>query len=375
MSVFTNIFGGSNISPSSVSYSSVTLSALETEFYWPVETSANANLISTIMDVTSNTAGNAIVLASAEEVSTGQTILFTNVGANAFIVKDFSGTQILNANPGTSWQIYLTDNTTPAGVWQSFQYGASVSSVNASALAGNGIVALGSLLAQSMPVNTYIGNYSILVPDRAQTFLWSGGVGTLTLPLAGLAGNNWFVQFKNAGTGQVTIATQGTDTIDNASSISLQPLDSCIVLTDGVSYYSLGLGQSAIFAFDYTTINVAGSGDYVLVGAELNRVAYEFTGVLTGNRNIIVPNTVQQYWVRNLTTGAFTFTVKTATTSGVVVPQTISTILYCNGNQVVSAETSAYPIPLPVNQGGTGATNAVNAVINLGLNPLDGGVF
>jgi hypothetical protein len=90
---------------------------------------------------------------------------------------------------------------------------------------------------------------------------------------------------------------------------------------------------------------------------------------------VIVPNTIQQYWVTNSTTGAFSLTVKTATTPGVVITQTASTILYCNGNQIVSAETGGISLPLPILLGGTGATTAGQAIINLGLDPIDGGVF
>jgi len=366
MTVFTNIFGGDNIAPSSVSYASVTLSTASTQYYWPLETSANNDLIATIMDVTSNTAGNILKLGPANEISNGQTILFNNPGANSFIVQDYAGTQILNVSPGTTWQIYLTDNSTTAGTWRAFQYGASVSSANASALAGTGIIALGSLLSQSMPVLTYSINHTLTVPDRAYTFLWTSGVGTFTLPLASTAGNNWFVQFKNAGTGVLTIQTVGANVVDNAASISLQPLESCIVLTDGVNYYSLGLGQSAIFAFDYTTINVAGTGNYVLSGAELNRVAYEFTGVLTGNRSVVVPATVQQYWIDNATTGAFTLTVKTSAGTGIGVSQGSRGIYYCDGSDVVDADTTTASFPITVAQGGTGATTAGGALINLG---------
>lgn len=375
MTVFTNIFGGSNIASSVVSYASVNLTDAITVFSWPVEASTNINLIASIMDVTQTGASKQLWLPPANEVSNGQTILFNNPGAYSYTVHDYTGTQILSSAAGTTYQIYLTDNTTAAGTWRTFQYGAAVSAANAASLAGTGIIALGSLLSQSMPAQTYTNNYTILVPDRANTFVWTGGVGTFTLPLASLAGNNWFVQVKNAGTGTLSIATVGANTIDLQSTLVLQPLDSAIVLTDGTSYYSLGFGQSALFAFDYISINVAGTGAYILTGSELNRVSYNFTGALLANRNVIVPNTIQQYWVTNNTTGAFTLTVKTAAMSGVAITQTASTILYCNGTQIIQAETGGISLPLPVALGGTGAITAAGARINLGLDPIDGGTF
>jgi hypothetical protein len=375
MTVFTQIFGGDNIAPSSVSYASVTLSVAITEFSWPVETSAGTRVVATIMDVSSNSNGYVLRLPPANEVSSGQTILFNNTGANSFIVQDNAGVQVLNATAGQTWQIYLTNNTTAAGTWRAFQYGAAVSAVNAASLAGTGIIALGSLLSQSMPTLSYSASHTVTVPDRANTFIWTGGTGTFTLPIASPSSaiNNWFVQFKNAGSGVLSIAA--TSLVDGYAAVTLQPLDSCIVVSDGSTYYTLGLGQSAVFAFDYTVIDVSGIGDYILTGAELNRVAYEFTGVLTGPRNIIVPNTIQQYWVTNNTTGAFPLAVKTATTSGVTITQTASAILYCNGNQVVPAESGGISIPIPIALGGTGATNAPQALINLGLDPIDGGTF
>jgi hypothetical protein len=376
MTVYTNIFGGSNIAPADVSYAEVTLNDASLQFNWPLEAATGANLIAGIMDVLSLADTNQLWMPPANEVSTGTAILFNNPGGYAFDVYDFSGnTQILHADAGTTWQIYLTDNGTAQGEWRAFQYGAALSAANAASLAGTGIVALGSTLSQSMPAVTLNSNITLSVPDRALTIIWNGGVGTVTLPLASLAGNNWFVQIKNVGVGILTIQPVGSNTIDTQSSLVLQPLDSAIVLTDGVDYYTLGFGQSSLFAFDYTSINVAGGGNYTLAGSELNRVAYAFTGALTDNRTIIVPNTVQQYWVSNLTTGAFTLTVKTASTSGVVVTQTASTILYCNGNQVVQAETGGISLPLPVALGGTGAINDVNARINLGLEPINGGTF
>jgi hypothetical protein len=148
--------------------------------------------------------------------------------------------------------------------------------------------------------------------------------------------------------------------------LTFQPGDSAIIFTDGSNFYTIGYGQAPVFAFDYTAINVAGTGNYTLSGSELNRIAYSFTGVLTGNRNIIVPQTVQQYWVANNTTGPYTLTVKTAIAAGTSVTQGARSILYCDSTNVVAADTAGISLPIAIAEGGTGAVTAGNALINLG---------
>jgi hypothetical protein len=133
-----------------------------------------------------------------------------------------------------------------------------------------------------------------------------------------------------------------------------------------------------VFAFDFTSINLGGvSGNYTLSGAELNRIAYEFTGAITGNVEIVVPKTTQQYWVSNDTTGgSFTLRVRTNTQSpGVLVARGSRAILYCDGNEVVDAETGGISVPVAIADGGTGATTAGAALINLGGTTVGIAVF
>jgi hypothetical protein len=102
MTVYTNVFGGSNIYPSDVSYEAVTLTADQT-YFWPVESAPGQNLIASIVDVTPSAGPFAIILPDATQASTGQTILFNNVGANAFVVKTPMACRsclLLQAQPG-----------------------------------------------------------------------------------------------------------------------------------------------------------------------------------------------------------------------------------------------------------------------------------
>lgn len=374
MTTYTDVFGGANIYPSEIDYSAIAL-ATNITLSWPDETSTSLNLATKIMDVTQAADGLAITLPPANGTGTGQTILFNNLGTFTFTVKDNAGVQVMTVAPGTLWQVYLTNNSTAAGAWETLQYGAAISQANASALAGTGIVAVGTLLSQSVPITHFNSNYSAGLQDRARMFVWGGAGGTLTLPAPTTVGNNWFVYLRNSGSGAIVADPSGTILIDGGPTLSFQPGESAIIVSDGSNFYTIGFGQSATFAFDYTSINVAGSGNYTLTGTELNRIAYGFTGVLTGNRTIIVPATVQQYWVNNETTGAFNFTVKTAAGSGVLVASGSRSILYCDGTNVVNAETGGLAVPIQVSDGGTGATTAGSARINLGATAVGDAVF
>ena len=374
MTIYQDVFGGANVYPSDVSYSAVTLTA-NTTYYWPAETSASANLVTRIMDVVASPGPLSLTMPDAREVGTGETVLFNNTGANSFIVKDAQGVQIVSISAGEAWQIYVTNNSTLGGVWESFQYGASVSQANASALAGTGLVAIGSLLSQSVPVSDFNSNYTAGTNDRAKMFVWTGAAGTLTLPDAVSVGNNWFLLVRNGGTGALTVDPTGSPTIDGSATKSYQPGESSIIATDGANYYTIGFGQSATFAFDYTSINIAGTGTYTLSGSELNRIVYKFTGALTGNREVRVPATVQQYWVDNGTSGAYTLTIKPSAGTGVVIASGERAILYCDGTNVVDADTAGVSLPLTVAQGGTGATTASAARTNLGATTVGDALF
>lgn len=372
MTIYTDVFGGANIYPSEISYSAVSLTT-DIILSWPEETSTNENLATRIMDVTPNAAGRIITLPDASKTGTGQTILFNNRGSYTFTVKDAAGVQVVTIAPATLWQVYLSNNTTTAGVWRSLQYGAATSSVNASSLAGTGIIAIGTLLSQSVPVTEFNSNYTAGVNDRAKMYNWTGSLGTMTLPVAATVSNNWFIYVRNSGSGQLTVDAPGSVQINGASFLNFQPGDSAIVASDGVNFYTIGFGQNAVFAFDYTVIDIAGTGNYTLAGSELNRISYKFIGVLTGNRTVIVPATVQQYWVNNQTTGEsapsnpYTLTIASAGGgSDVVISQGTRAIVYCDGTNILDAYTAGISLPISVSQGGTSATTASGARINLG---------
>ena len=126
MTTYTNTFGGTTIYPSDVSYRYVSLTVSQA-LDWPLESAPTTNVVASIMDVNAVSGSLFFTMPDATEAGNGQTVLFNNVGSNAFAVKDYGGTQICSVPSGTTFQIYLTNNATTAGSWRSFQYGASAS--------------------------------------------------------------------------------------------------------------------------------------------------------------------------------------------------------------------------------------------------------
>jgi hypothetical protein len=375
---FTQVFGGTTIAPANATFLSLVMSA-DVTLAWPIEQAVNGNVVADTIEVSATAPGLNIDFPDARQVSTGYTTCFNNTGAETVTVRDAAGATILSLVSGTAWVIYLADNSTLGGTWRVFQLGASVSVAVAAALAGAGLRAIGATLNQDIPITSFAVTPTTLTDsDRAKLMNWTGGLGTLNLPSAPAVGNGWFVQVRNTGSGDLTV-TPPSGVIDEAVNKTFAAGTSAVIVTDGTDYFTLGFGSSAAGAggFDFVEIDVAGSGNFVLSGVNLNRVAYRFIGVLTGDRTIIVPNAIQQYWVDNSTTGSFSLFVKTATQAapGVEILQDDRNILYCDGSDVLDAESSTVTFPIPVAQGGTGATTAAGARTNLGAGATGSDIF
>lgn len=369
---FTQVFGGDLIFPSQLSYLSIT-TAVSLTLNWPTEQQiGGTNVVADFMDIDATVVSLNVDMPDAGQTSEGQKATFNNIGANLFTVRDNAGGTIQAVAPGEQWIIVLTDNTTAAGTWLTFQMGASVSVASAGALAGLGIKAISTTLNQRIDSDVEASTpFTVVDSDRAQCLIYTAGAGTANLPSPAAVGNDWFFMLRNSGTGTLNVLPP-SGTIDGGASINLDPNDSAFIFTDGTNFFTVGLTLSSVIAFDFVSIAIPGSGDFILSGVNLNRIAYRFTGLLTGARKIVVPNTTQQYWVDNATTGAFALTIGTSAQVGEpAITQGLSEIFYCDAVDVVSAVSgTTIAFPLTIAQGGTGSTTAATARTALGVPPV-----
>jgi len=117
-----------------------------------------------------------------------------------------------------------------------------------------------------------------------------------------------------------------------------------------IPLYTIVTGVSTITSYtDHRVTNfqitgrlsksVAGSGSVTLTSAEAANQVLNFTGILTGNKTVVVPNGPQVWHVFNNTTGAYTLTIKTSAGTGIDVVQTKAVTLEADGTNVVTCNT------------------------------------
>jgi len=344
MSAFDAI-AGTPVNPSRTSLNIIALTANLT-LDWPWVNQDTADIVAYINRVTPDAAGRTITMPAADQAPKGQDQLFQNIGADSFEVLDADGGSIATVAAGRAVYVYLVDNSTEAGTWQIFTFGAGSSQADAASLAGKGLIALASVLNQNHPVEILVANQIITPANRASMFVVDSSVGAGTLsfnPIATL-GNGFFILFNNQGSGAWTLAPDGSEEIDGQLSIDINPNESCEIHVGAAGLFTVGRGRNVEFSFTQLNLDVRGSSNVTLTTAQAGNFVQRYFGALTGNISVIVPNAVSVYDVVNDTTGAFQLTVRTAAGTGLVIGQGKSVIVRCDGTDVFDADTET-PAP------------------------------
>jgi len=338
---YNSPFTGNVIQPTDVAFRAITLSA-NTQLQWPINGNATDDVAARIMNVTATTGGLALWMPPANQTSVGNDALIRNVGSNSFTVRTFGGVNtIITIAAGEAKYIYVTTNATEAGTWGNIAFGTGTSAADAASLAGNGLLAIGSTLNQSHPTLSLIAAYTFASADRAQTYVWTGGATTATLPNAVSLGDNWFTLFKNNGSGTVTIGTTSSELFDGGVTKAFAPGDSAFIVCTGTAFITVGYGQSSDFQFNVLTKPVTG-GPYVLTANEASNTIQIYTGTLASNVTVTYPPVANLYVISNQTVaGGFTLTVTTGQVgaASTTIPSGGQATVICDGINFYNANT------------------------------------
>lgn len=360
---FLSPFYGNVIQPTDVSYRAVTLSA-NTTLEWPINGSATDNYVARIMNVTATAGSLTLRMPPANQASVGEDSLVRNVGSNTFTLADYAGNTITTIAAGEAKYVYITTNATSAGTWGLIAFGVGTSNADAAVLAGYGLKAINSTLNQAYAVTTFSSNYTAVEGDRASTQVWTGGSGTLTLPSATVVGEDWFFLVRNGGTGTLTVSPAGGQLINGTASLAMQPADSAMVISSGTAWFTVGLGRSTQFNFTQLTKAVT-TGTYTLTASEAANVVQKYTGTLSGNVTVNLPQTIQVYYITNQTDGGgsgYQITFQTGVAGGAIatVPAGQQVILLCDSVNLYNASTIAAGASNVSLVDGTAAAPALN---------------
>lgn len=146
--------------------------------------------------------------------------------------------------------------------------------------------AFGTIFLNS--TSSITSTYTIQNSDRGKLIVLNGAIGfTVTLPASSAVGDGWIVTLKNTGSTTVTVAPNGTDTIEGAnSSITMTSQNGAIVfVTNGAGAWNI-----VSRALGYTPVNKAGdtmSGALNWSSATVASAAETNIGGATGNYCLI----------------------------------------------------------------------------------------
>jgi hypothetical protein len=367
---YTSDFDDSPVQTATVGYSSLTLAAAVTQLYWPA-TSGVLPPLARLMDIVAPAANLVIKLPPANSASLGTDAVLTNRGANKIFIQDFDGNDIGSISSGISVYTYVSDNASEAGGWSTLVFGAGTSAANASDLDGFGLVSAANKLNIGIQTTPLTTDYTVSSTDRATLLAWQSGVGTISLPLvSSLLSSGFLFEFSNSGTGTVSIDAHGSDLIDGVGSITVQPGESCFVICDQTNnaWYTVGRGRSRLFGYTLLTKAVT-TGTVTLTQTEASSTVQRYTGTLTGNVTIVLPEIVQVYYVTNQTSGVFSLTFKTSAGGGsnVSVPAGQSAVLLSDGTNVVAGNAidANVPIRLSIYDFGCRGNGSFDDITNL----------
>ncbi len=343
-SAYVDRFGGQVVQPTQVGYNPVDLTA-SIVLVWPeYAPTPNSSVAAGIMPVTAATPGLSLTLPDATLAGPGRQILFY-APAQAVSLLYPSGSTLATLGSGQYWFVYTTDAVGGGGdpspdAWAAMAFGVGSSLTNASAYAGYGLKALGATLNQAYVTSTISANTTVTAANRASVLVNVGGSITATLPLTSAVSNDFFLEFRNQGTGTLTLSPTGGELVDASATVVLQVNESCVLHAATGAWYTVGRGRNASFNFTQLTKAVTG-GTTNLTTTEAANVVQKYTGVLLSNQTVVLPAVVQVYYISNQTTGAFAFTLQSPTPgSTLVLPSGQNAVVFCDGTNVINCSTS-----------------------------------
>ena len=336
---YVSPFTGDVVQQTDVTYFELNFSS-DVQLYWPLVVNPTQVPAARIMDCVALGIGFSILLPDATQGSVGTDIFIRNMGAEPFYVKDFTGNLSATVGVGEVKYFYLSDNTTPAGVWQNITFGAGSSSADAASLAGPGLAAIAGKLAVTDNIVEISATPTLTEANRATTYVWTAGNGTLTLPAVSGLNAGWFIAYRNNGSGNLAITPPSGSQINATGSLTAPPGNSGYIIfkQDTGDFFTVG-GSSpsnvTLSSANYDVDSISGATFSLVSFAPTIQTYVALSGTRTTDLKVLLPGTTQLYVILNSTgTSAYnlSFQISGSSQTPVIIPNGTAATVLCDGN-------------------------------------------
>lgn len=229
-------------------------------------------------------------------------------------------------------------------------YGSGTSWVDAGVLNAGDVISINSVLYEILSIQS---NTQLTL---ATNYLASTASGTAyaILPI-GLLPSALALQVKTTLASANTALSSAVRFDINSQSMTAAQQQNARTNIAALGAQDVGSGR--------VSLSVAGNANVTLTTAQYSCEFIELTGTLTGAIGVIVPAQARKYFIANLTSGAFALTIKTASGTGVVIPQGGRMLLECDATNVVYPETAVAATSGTIDGVTVGATTPAPATV------------
>ena len=150
-------------------------------------------------------------------------------------------------------------------------------------------LAVGAAAADSVRYDQLAVAKKVLTASRSSdTILAASDFGTLilatssftqTITAAATLAAGWWVDYRNDGTGVITLDANASETIDGATTITLQPAESITLFCDGSNFKTIGR-KSRVFVGSFTRLANAATGSQSVTGVGFKPRTVEYMGTI-----------------------------------------------------------------------------------------------
>lgn len=339
MTTYTDVFGVDSVPPSNYRFAEYILTT-DAELVWPTNYNGEYGLLAASIIEIDASAGVELTLPPANEASTGQDVLLINVGAESLDVVDQDLNAVTTVAPGTAKFLYITDNTTPAGTWGVFTYATGTSSADASALAGQGLQANSGKLRAAALYRQVSANYTVQLTDRSRLLDVVSGSVTIALPAVASAADGFIMYLRNSSSGSVSIDPYSSELVDGSLVKTLFPDESVLLISNGVSWYTVGYGRDSTFVFSEFVVD-SSQALTVLSSSDVAGRMIRLAGTAVSDIVVQLPPIDNIYFVTGEAgLGSYFAEFTTGSGASVLLGADSGTALYSDGTNVRAAITT-----------------------------------